>query len=104
MKTLVFTSAVGPKYHRWANRLFKSLRYGKYTGDVLILSDNGYKPKPSLKVRFDKYADGQQLAGLSRLTLNNMLQDPGYLTACLGYGVMRAAGLASPQGGVRPIR
>ena len=28
--------------------------------------------KPSLKIRFDKYSEGQRLAGLDRMTLNNL--------------------------------
>lgn len=51
MKTLVFTSAVGHDYHLWADRLFKSLRYGRYTGDIICLTDTSYKPKPSVDVR-----------------------------------------------------
>jgi len=53
--------------------------------------------KPSLKVRFDKYVDDQSLAGLTRLTLNNMIQDPGLVNACLGYGVMAKAGVPAPR-------
>ncbi|MGB0591167.1 MAG: CotH kinase family protein [Myxococcota bacterium] len=53
--------------------------------------------KPSLKVRFDKYVDDQSLAGLTRLTLNNMIQDPGLVNACLGYAVMSQAGVPAPR-------
>ena len=53
--------------------------------------------KPSLKIRFDKYVDGQRLAALSRMTLNNMLQDPSLINACLGYAVMAKAGLPAPR-------
>jgi hypothetical protein len=53
--------------------------------------------KPSLKVRFDKYIDDQRLAGLRRLTLNNMVQDPGLVNACLGYAVMTQAGVPAPR-------
>jgi spore coat protein CotH len=53
--------------------------------------------KPSLKLRFDKFEDDQLLAGLSRMTLNNMIQDPSLLNACLGYAVMAKAGLPAPR-------
>ena len=53
--------------------------------------------KPSLKVRFDKFVEDQALAGLGRLTLNNVIQDPGLVSACMGYAVMAAAGLPAPR-------
>ena len=53
--------------------------------------------KPSLKIRFDKYVEGQSLAGLTRLTLNNKIQDPSLITACLGYGLMTQAGIPAPR-------
>ena len=53
--------------------------------------------KPSLKIRFDKYEDDQILAGLDRITLNNMNQDPSLVNACLGYQVMAQAGVPAPR-------
>lgn len=53
--------------------------------------------KPSLKLRFDKYVDAQELAGLKRMTLNNMNQDPSLVSACLGYGLMTQAGIPAPR-------
>ena len=54
--------------------------------------------KPSLKLRFDKYADGQTLAGgMSRMTLNNSVQDPSMLNTCLSYRVFAAAGNPAPR-------
>jgi len=53
--------------------------------------------KPSLKIRFDKYVDDQNLATLTRLTLNNMNQDPGLINTCLAYQVMSEAGLPAPR-------
>ncbi|MEE2779880.1 MAG: CotH kinase family protein [Myxococcota bacterium] len=55
--------------------------------------------KPSLKIRFDKYTDDQNLATLTRLTLNNMNQDPGLINTCLAYQVMAEAGLPAPRCG-----
>ena len=54
--------------------------------------------KPSLKLRFDKYVDGQTLAGvMERMTLNNSIQDPSMVNTCLAYQIFAAAGLPSPR-------
>ncbi len=53
--------------------------------------------RPSLKVRFDKFIEGQRLSGMKRLTLNNMRQDPGVVNTCLAYGVMRRFGVVTPR-------
>ena len=49
--------------------------------------------KPSLKLRYDKYVDGQSLGGvMERMTLNNSVQDPSMINTCLSYQVFAAAG------------
>ena len=49
--------------------------------------------KPSLKLRFDKYVDGQALGGvIERMTFNNSKQDPSMINTCLTYQVFAAAG------------
>ena len=54
--------------------------------------------KPSLKLRFDKYVDGQTLGGvIERMTLNNSIQDPSMVNTCLAYQVFAAAGSPSPR-------
>ncbi len=54
--------------------------------------------KPSLKIRFDKFVDGQLLGGvLKRLTLNNVQQDRSRLNTCMTYKVFADAGLPSPR-------
>ena len=54
--------------------------------------------KPSLKLRFDKYADGQALGGvLPRMTLNNSLQDESLIGTCLSFAVFAAAGQPAPR-------
>ena len=54
--------------------------------------------KPSLKLRYDKYVDGQSLGGvMERMTLNNSVQDPSMVNTCLAYQVFAAAGLPSPR-------
>ena len=54
--------------------------------------------KPSLKIRFDKYADGGALGGvLERLTLNNSVQDESLIGTCLSFAVFAAAGHPAPR-------
>ena len=54
--------------------------------------------KPSLKLRFDKYVDGQSLGGvIERLTLNNSIQDASMVNTCLAYQIFEAAGLPSSR-------
>ena len=54
--------------------------------------------KPALKLRFDKYVDGQALGGvMERMTLNNSIQDPSMVNTCLTYQTFAAAGSPSPR-------
>ncbi len=54
--------------------------------------------KPALKLRFDKYVDGQSLGGvMERMTLNNSVQDPSMINTCLAYHVFAAAGAPTPR-------
>lgn len=54
--------------------------------------------KPSLKLRYDKYVDGQSLGGvMERMTLNNSIQDPSMVNTCLAYQVFAAAGNPAPR-------
>ena len=56
--------------------------------------------KPSLKVRFDKFVEGQHVSGpVKRLTLNNVRQDRSKLNTCLSYAVFAAAGVPAPRCG-----
>jgi len=53
--------------------------------------------KPGLKIKFDKFVDGQTLDGIERLTLNNSVSDPSLVRQCLGYQLFRDAGIAAPR-------
>ncbi len=53
--------------------------------------------KPSLKIKFDEYVEGQELFGLDRLTLNNNKQDPTFVRQCLAYSLFRKAGVPAPR-------
>lgn len=52
--------------------------------------------RPALKLRFDANLSGQTLLGLSRLTLNNSVQDASWLRQCLAYRVFQKAGVPVP--------
>lgn len=53
--------------------------------------------RPALKLKLDAYVDGQEVASLERVTLNNNRQDPSRLRTCLAYSVFRAAGIPTPR-------
>ncbi len=53
--------------------------------------------KPGLKIKFDKWIEGQTFHGVERMTLNNSVSDPSLVRQCLGYGLFADAGLASPR-------
>ena len=53
--------------------------------------------KPGLKLKFDKWVDGQTLHGVERMTLNNSVSDPSLLRQCLGYALFAEAGIAAPR-------
>ena len=53
--------------------------------------------KPSLTLSFDKFVPGQRFHGLSKIHLNNSVEDPSYLHECLGAELFRAAGVPAPR-------
>ena len=54
--------------------------------------------KPSLKLRFDKYVDGQALGGvMERMTLNNGVQDASLVNTCLALQVFAGAGIPASR-------
>jgi CotH kinase protein len=57
------------------------------------LDDN----KPSLKIKFDEYEEGQILHGLDRLTLNNNKSDPEHVSQCIAYRLFKKAGVPAPR-------
>ena len=61
--------------------------------------------KPSLKLRYDRYVDGQSLGGvMERMTLNNSKQDPSMVNTCLAYQVFAAAGNPAPRCNFAKVR
>ena len=53
--------------------------------------------RPSLKLDFDRYVDGQLYEDVERLTLNNSRQDGSRIKTCLGYQLYADAGLPAPR-------
>lgn len=77
-------------------------RKGRATWQELAPPDTGNNEplgardgKPSFKLRFDANG-GKKFLGLSRLTLNNGVQDPSGVRERLAYRALRAMGVAAP--------
>jgi len=51
------------------------------------------KTRPSIKLRFNQFVQGQHIDGVRRLTLNNNRQDPSNVYQCVAYGLFAAAGV-----------
>jgi hypothetical protein len=52
--------------------------------------------KPAFKIKFDEFVPDQELLGLERLTLNNMVQDMGMVRERLVYRYLRELGVPAP--------
>jgi hypothetical protein len=55
--------------------------------------------KAAFKIKMDAYVPGQTLLGVSRITLNNMVQDPSYIHESLTYRLYRNLGIPTPRTG-----
>ena len=53
--------------------------------------------KAPLKLKFDAFVAGQKFLGLSRMTLNSMVQDPSFIREDTAYRIYRAMGLVAPR-------
>jgi hypothetical protein len=53
--------------------------------------------RPSLKIKFDEFVDGQRLEGIRRMTLNNNSQDSSRIRQCLAYHTFARVGLPAPR-------
>lgn len=51
----------------------------------------------SLKIKFDKYVDGQTYNGIEKLALNNNYQDPTYMKEYLSYEIYESLGVPTPE-------
>jgi spore coat protein H len=55
-----------------------------------------FSDRPALKIKTDKYADGQFIGDTERITLNNNAGDSTHLAACLSYEVYALADYPAP--------
>ena len=55
--------------------------------------------KPAFTLRFDKLSAGQTLDRLTKIHLNNSVEDPGYLNEALGTELFQAAGIPAVRVG-----
>ena len=53
--------------------------------------------KPSFRIDFNRYVDGQDLAGLKAIVLNNMWHDPSMLHDRLSMLTFRRVGISAPR-------
>jgi spore coat protein H len=60
-------------------------------------SFRGVDDKPALTLDFTKLAPGQRFHGLSKLHLNNSVEDPSYFNELAGAALCAAAGIPSPR-------
>ena len=53
--------------------------------------------KAPMKLKFDAFVPGQKFLGLTRMTLNSMVQDPSFIREDTAYRIYRAMGLVAPR-------
>ena len=57
---------------------------------------NSYDKAP-MKLKFDAFVPNQKFLGLTRMTLNSMVQDPSFIREDTSYRIYRAMGLVAPR-------
>lgn len=60
-----------------------------------VIKSNG--DRFSFKVDFDKYIDGQNLFGITKINLNNLFSDDTLMSEYLGYEMLEDIGAATPH-------
>jgi hypothetical protein len=77
--------------------------YGPYTVGVHLKGAWGswrdVTQKAAFKIKMDAFVPDQTLFGISKITLNNMVQDPSYIHETLVYRLYRALGVPTPRTG-----
>jgi len=53
--------------------------------------------KAPLKLKFDAFVPNQKFMGLTRMTLNSMVQDPSFVHEDIAYRLYRAMGIIAPR-------
>jgi hypothetical protein len=77
--------------------------YGPYTVGVHLKGAWGswrdVYGKAAFKIKMDAFVKKQRLFGITKFTLNNMVQDPSYIHEALTYRLFRAVGVPTPRVG-----
>lgn len=77
--------------------------YGPYTVGVHLKGAWGswrdVTQKAAFKIKMDAFVAKQTLFGISKFTLNNMVQDPSYIHETLTYRLYRSLGVPTPRTG-----
>lgn len=77
--------------------------YGPYTVGVHLKGAWGswrdVYDKAAFKIKMDAFVKKQKLFGITKFTLNNMVQDPSYIHEALTYRLFRAVGVPTPRVG-----
>jgi hypothetical protein len=60
--------------------------------------------KPGLTLNFDKFGKGQRFHGLEKISLNNSVQDPAYITDKLSRELFEKAGVPVPRAGYAIVK
>lgn len=59
--------------------------------------------KAAFKIKMDAFVKGQTLFGITKMTLNNMVQDGSYIHEVLTYRLFRAVGVPAPRTGFADV-
>jgi len=77
--------------------------YGPYTVGVHLKGAWGswrdVYGKAAFKIKMNAFVKKQTLFGITKFTLNNMVQDPSYIHEALSYRLFRAVGVPTPRVG-----
>ncbi|MFO0591049.1 MAG: CotH kinase family protein [Polyangiaceae bacterium] len=60
--------------------------------------------KAAFLVKTDKYHKKQELLGLTKLAINNMVQDPSFIHERIGYELFHGMNIASPRSGYARVK
>jgi len=59
--------------------------------------------KAAFKIKVDAFVENQSFLGITRMTLNNMVQDNSYIHETLTYRLFRAVGVPAPRTGFADV-
>jgi len=93
----------GPWLRTTMNFTMADKVYGPYTVGVHLKGAWGswrdINGKAGFKIKMDAFVKDQTLFGITKFTLNNMVQDPSYIHESVTYRLFRALGVPAPRVG-----